>query len=73
MRMLFGGLLICLGACGPRTESPSAEGADSVVATPKPESVRTDSNRIIGHDSAFGPLFSVDSTGKRVDLPRRTP
>jgi hypothetical protein len=35
------------------------------------DSVRADSNRIIGHDSAFGPKFAVDSTGKLVDLAPR--
>ncbi len=73
MRMLVGSLLICLGACGSRTESPAVEGADSVTATAMPDSVQSDSNQIIGHDSAFGPLFSVDSAGNRVDLPRRAP
>lgn len=29
--------------------------------------------RIIGHDSAFGPLFAVDSLGRRVELPVRRP
>jgi hypothetical protein len=40
-----------------------------------PDSVRfqSDSDRIIGHDSAFGPKFTVDSSGNLVDLPRRTP
>jgi hypothetical protein len=48
------------------------------------DSVRTDSMRAaaarsksaprtIGHDSAFGPLFAVDSLGRRVELPVRRP
>ncbi len=72
MRRLFCGLLFCLGACGSRAESPAVERADTLVSTPTPDSVQSDSNRIIGHDSAFGPLFAVDSTGKLVDLPRRS-
>lgn len=39
--------------------------ADSVRAARTP--------RIIGHDSAFGPLFAVDSLGRRVELPVRRP
>jgi hypothetical protein len=72
MRILLGGLLLALGACGSRAEGPAAEGADSAT-TMTPDSVLADSNRIIGHDSAFGPKFTVDSTGNLVDLPRRTP
>jgi hypothetical protein len=67
------GSLLMVGACGSRAESPPVEGADSTATVLTPDSVHSDSNRIIGHDSAFGPLFSVDSTGKLVDLPRRTP
>lgn len=72
MRILLGGLLVVLGACGSRAEGPAAEGGDS-VSTMTPDSVRLDSNGVIGHDSAFGPKFMVDSTGKLVDLPRPTP
>jgi hypothetical protein len=72
MRTFLSGLLLMLGACGSRAEGPPAEGADS-TRTMTPDSVLSDSNRIIGHDSAFGPLFAVDSTGKLVDLPRREP
>jgi hypothetical protein len=72
MRTLLVGLLIMLGACGSRTEGPSSEGVDSASAT-NPDSVLLDSNRVLGYDSAFGPKFSVDSTGKLVDLPRPTP
>ncbi len=64
--------LATLGACGSRAKSPPAEGADSAVVM-TPDSVHSDSNRIIGHDSAFGPMFSVDSTGKLVALPPRKP
>jgi hypothetical protein len=71
MRTLPCGLLLILVACGSRTESPAPNGVDSAVTSAKPDSVRADSNRIIGHDSAFGPLFAVDSTGKLVALPRR--
>lgn len=72
MRTFLSGLLLVLGACGSRAESPGAGKADS-ASTMTPDSVRPDSNQIIGHDSAFGPLFAVDSTGKLVDLPRDTP
>lgn len=72
MRTFLSGTLLVLGACGSRAESPGSGTTDSVT-TMAPDSVRADSNRIIGHDSAFGPLFAVDSTGKLVDLPRRTP
>lgn len=38
------------------------------------DSLRADSSRrIIGHDSAFGPLFAVDSLGRKVELPVRRP
>lgn len=44
--------------------------SDSVRA----DSVRAQSSsRIIGHDSAFGPLFAVDSLGRKVELPVRRP
>jgi hypothetical protein len=72
MRIVLRGLLLMLGACGSRAESPGDGGADSVTVM-NPDSVLSDSNRIIGHDSAFGPLFTVDSTGKLLDLPRRVP
>lgn len=72
MRIVLSGLLLMLGACGSRAESPKVGGADSAT-TLMPDSVRADSNRIIGHDSAFGPMFAVDSTGKLVDLKRRKP
>ena len=72
MRIVLGGLLFLLGACGSRAEGPAAEGGDS-LATMTPDSVQVDSNGVIGHDSAFGPKFTVDSTGKLVDLPRPTP
>lgn len=72
MRNCFGVVVLVLGACGPRADLPESSGADSAM-TMMPDSVLADSNRIIGHDSAFGPLFAVDSTGKLVDLPRKTP
>ena len=72
MRTLPLALLVTLGACGSRAEGPSKAGADS-ASTVSPDSVLLDSNRIIGYDSAFGPKFAVDSTGKLVDLPRTTP
>lgn len=73
MRRLPCGLLLTLVACGSRAETPPSEHPDSAAYTSMPDSVQMDSNRIIGHDSAFGPLFAVDSTGKLVDLPRRNP
>lgn len=70
-RVVFVAAFVGFAACGSRGEAPKAAGADSI--TPPPDSVQSDSNVIIGHDSAFGPLFAVDSTGKLVDLPRKLP
>lgn len=70
-RVVFVTVVVCVAACGSRGEAPKAAGADSIAAST--DSVHSDSNVIIGHDSAFGPLFAVDSTGKLVDLPRRGP
>jgi hypothetical protein len=72
MRIVLSGLLLMLGACGSRANTSKPDGADS-ASTTTPDSVLSDTNRIIGHDSAFGPKFWVDSSGKLVDLPRRTP
>ena len=72
MRTLLSGFLLILGACGSRADAPKSEGTDSAIVM-IPDSVLLDTNRIIGHDSAFGPKFRVDSSGTLVDLPRRTP
>ena len=73
MRTLLTGLLMGVGACSPRADTSSSEGAQGAdsASTMSLDSVRADSNRIIGHDSAFGPKFAVDSTGKLVDLAPR--
>jgi hypothetical protein len=50
-----------------RTDSVRADSIRAAAARAK------SSPRIIGHDSAFGPLFAVDSLGRKVELPVRRP
>lgn len=77
-------VMLALAACEKREVPPaSSTSADSAVAgAAAPDSVPADSTRpdssraepqYIGRDSAFGPLFAVDSTGKAVELPVRRP
>jgi hypothetical protein len=82
-------VVVALTACERREVPPDqkpADAADSAVVLDSAalDSVRTDSvradsagpdssSRIIGHDSAFGPLFAVDSLGRKVELPVRRP
>lgn len=80
-----GAVLAVLSGCEKREVAPAAQqGADrSAAASPTSGSAvdtLADSTRrppadsaYIGRDSAFGPLFAVDSTGKMVELPVRRP
>jgi hypothetical protein len=70
----LGGFLLLAAACEKRTVPPDVA-ADSVAAdSAARDSVRRDSTPpIIGYDSAFGPLFAVDSLGRKVALPPRRP
>lgn len=72
-----------LAACEKREVTPESQAAapeDSAMPA-SGDSLPTDSLKDstsaapthIGHDSAFGPLFAVDSTGNLVKLPVRRP
>jgi hypothetical protein len=83
MRVLLLAGAVLLAACERRAvppDQPAAGATDSVMLdsaqldSVRADSVRAaDSSRIIGHDSAFGPLFAVDSLGRKVELPVRRP
>ncbi len=74
-----------LAACEKREVTPESSQAAAPEDSAMPASgdlLPTDSLKdstsaaaptYIGRDSAFGPLFAVDSTGKMVELPVRRP
>lgn len=84
--LLTGAILVLCASCEKREVAPGTQrspGGDA-AANPKSPADSADSladslrrsgadSGYIGYDSAFGPLFAVDSTGKMVELPVRRP
>lgn len=67
-------LTLGLMGCEKRTVPQSAAVADSTRLDSARRDSLADSTRIIGYDSAFGPIGSIDdSTGKLVEFPVRRP
>jgi hypothetical protein len=67
MRLLLGaaGMLVVLG-CG-RGSAARERAADSTPPAPKAPAPH------VGRDSAFGPTFTVDSTGKVTPIVKKKP
>lgn len=80
-------LLVCATVAGCGRPAPAADEAPAASVEARSEALpaspdttahtaRTapdSAQRIIGRDSAFGPLFAVDSLGRPVELPARRP
>lgn len=82
--LLIAMLGVALAACEKREAPPAAStaadsaAADSVApdSTARPDTTgqKSADPKIIGHDSAFGPIGAInDSTGKLEELPVRRP
>lgn len=84
--LLTGAILVLCSSCEKRDVAPGTQRAPDggAVASPMSPADSADSladstrrpgadSGYIGYDSAFGPLFAVDSTGKMVELPVRRP
>jgi hypothetical protein len=78
--------MVMISACERRTATPggtadSTAAADSAAALPpidtmKPATMapaKSPRDSIIGHDSAFGPIGAIDSTGKVVPIRPKRP
>jgi hypothetical protein len=52
---------------------PVAAPSDSATKTGTKAPAKSPSDSIIGHDSAFGPIGAIDSTGKVVPIRTKRP